>query len=510
MSKDEKKELKKQKKIAKKAKKAKVKRSLNLQITLIFVAIMSLTILACWFINNVFLEAYYLSNKESALVTAYELIETQSVSGDLTSDDFDIELQKYSGTHNVSIVILNSSFDPIIHSTEPEEQLIMNLQANLFGTIQAERVLAETDNYILIQRRDSRMASDYLEMWGKLSDGSFFLLRTAVESVRVSAAIANRFLLYVGLGAILVSAFVIYFSTKRISKPILKLADISEKMSEMDFTAKYIGKDKTEIALLGNSINKMSENLEKAIEDLKTANAELQKDNELKTQIDEMRKEFISNVSHELKTPIALIQGYAEGLKEGVNEAEERDYYCDVIMDESAKMNNMVKKLLTLNQLESGADILQKEEFNLSQLVKNYVQSSEILTSQKEIKVSLNVEDNVCVTADEFKIEEVFMNYFSNAINHCESDTQKEIDVTVQKEENKVRVTVFNTGKNIPDDCIDRLWEKFFKVDKARTRAYGGSGVGLSIVKAIMEAHGGEYGVNNEDKGVSFWFTLNV
>ena len=374
------------------------------------------------------------------------------------------------------------------------------------STIQAERIFEKTDSYILIQRKDNRIQTDFLEMWGSLPDGSFFLLRTALESIALSASIATRFLLYIGLGAILISGIVIYILSRRFSKPILELAEISEKMSEMDFNAKYEGKEKNEIGVLGNSINKMSSNLEMTISELKEANEQLKKDNELKTQIDEMRKEFISNVSHELKTPIALIQGYAEGLKEGVNVAEDRDYYCDVIMDESAKMNIMVKKLLTLNQLESGADILQKEEFDLSALIKNYVQSSEILTSAKEVKVNLNVGDECMVFADEFKIEEVLMNFFSNALNHCEGE--KEIDVTLSRGNGEVMVTVFNTGKQIPEESIDRIWEKFYKVDKARTRAYGGSGVGLSIVKAIMEAHGGRYGVENKENGVSFFFTL--
>jgi len=485
--------------------------SLRKQITLVFVMVMAFAIAGTLVVNNVFLESYYVNAKEKAVMNAYSAIKTACDNGELDSEEFDLELQRYSANHNVSIMIITQSLNPLkIYSVEPQEQIILEFERNLRGSIQAKRIIKQSDDYILVQRSDSRFQTDYLEMWGILPDDSFFMLRTGIESLKISADIANRFLLYVGLGAIVICAVAIYLITRRISKPILELASISEKMSDMDFSEKYNGKSKTEIAVLGNSINTMSSNLEKAIEDLKKANAELQKDNELKTQIDEMRKEFISNVSHELKTPIALIQGYAEGLKEGINEAEERDYYCDVIIDESAKMNLMVKKLLTLNHLESGSDILQLDEFNLSLLIKNYVQSAAIMTEQKNILVNVDVPDECFVNADEFKIEEVFMNYFSNAINHCASDIQKRIDVKLEKEENKVRVSVFNTGKSIPEESIDRLWEKFYKVDKARTREYGGSGVGLSIVKAIMEAHHGEYGVANVSEGVCFWFTLTI
>ena len=220
-----------------------------------------------------------------------------------------------------------------------------------------------------------------------------------------------------------------------------------------------------------------------------------------------MRKEFLANVSHELKTPIALIQGYAEGLSEGVNDdSESRVFYCEVIMDEASKMNNMVKKLLTLNQLEFGNDLVSMERFDVTSLVKNYIQSAAILTKQSGITVEMEDYPAIYVWADEYKTEEVFMNYFSNALNHCGGE--KKIVVSLRETDNLVRVSVFNTGERIPEEAIPHLWEKFYKVDKARTREYGGSGVGLSIVKAIMESMNRKFGVENCGNGVLFWFEL--
>ena len=222
-----------------------------------------------------------------------------------------------------------------------------------------------------------------------------------------------------------------------------------------------------------------------------------------------MRKEFLSNVSHELKTPIALIQGYAEGLKECINDdPESREFYCEVIMDESSKMNQMVKKLLTLNQLEFGNDVVTMERFDLVSLVKGVIQSASILAQQKEAKLLFNEEEPVYVWADEFKVEEVVTNYISNALNHLEGD--KVIDVKLIHEPgNVIRTTVFNTGKPIPEEDLDKIWIKFYKVDKARTREYGGSGIGLSIVKAIMDSFHQKCGVKNYDNGVEFWFELD-
>ena len=310
--------------------------------------------------------------------------------------------------------------------------------------------------------------------------------------------------------ALVFGSILMYFVTNRVTNPLMRLAVLSKRMSELDFDAKYCGNSKTEIALLGNNINELSNTLEVTISELKTANNELQKDIEHKNEIDEMRKEFLASVSHELKTPIALIQGYAEGLKEGINDdAESREFYCDVIIDEAAKMNNMVKKLLTLNQLEFGNDIVSMERFDIVALIKNYIQSAEILTKQKGIQVRFeNPPGAVYVWADEFKIEEVFGNYFSNAINYAAGD--KIIDVRLIRMDHKVRVSVFNTGEPIPEESLLYLWEKFYKVDKARTREYGGNGIGLSIVRAIMESMNHDYGVINYDNGVAFWFELET
>ena len=221
-----------------------------------------------------------------------------------------------------------------------------------------------------------------------------------------------------------------------------------------------------------------------------------------------MRQEFLNNVSHELKTPIALVQGYAEGLKENISDdPESREFYCDVIMDEAAKMNKLVKNLLTLNQLESGRDEVTMERFDIVSLIRGVLQSMDIMIQQKEAKVNFEASDPVYVWADEFKIEEVVTNYTSNALNHLNGE--REIEIRVLPEDDRVRVTVFNTGTPIPEEDIPKLWNKFYKVDKARTREYGGSGIGLSIVKAIMESLHQQYGVQNYDNGVEFWFTLD-
>lgn len=496
-----------------KGEKKKIKRykqSLTAQMVIIFAVIMLATVFACILINNLFLEKYYLRNKKDNIFAAYNRIEQAVLHDELTSDSFDRDMQWYVGTQNLSIVIVNSYMELTnVYSNEPASKLIRDFQDYLFGKRSITEIIQEEDKYIVVIETDDNNNLNYLEMWGVLNNGSLFLIRTAVESIYESARIANRFLLYVGIASACISALIIYFFSKRVTKPVLELAEISEKVAQMDFDAKYGGKSHNEIGLLGSNINEMSFNLEKTITELKEANLELLKDNENKKEIDDMRKEFISNVSHELKTPIALIQGYAEGLKECANEEEERDYYCDVIIDEASKMNSMVKRLLDLNRLEFGNYNVAIEHFDICQLIRNYVESVDIIIKQNDINITVPA-GSVMVWADEFMIEEVLNNYLTNAINHCESEKEKRIDVSVEMHENVVRVLVYNTGERIPEDSLVHLWEKFYKVDKARTRAYGGSGVGLSIVKAIMDAHNQKYGVVNNSDGVTFWFELDA
>jgi len=484
--------------------------SIKKQFALVFIGLMAATILCCWFINSTFLEGYYVNNKQKALMEVYDRLNQAFAVGSEETEEFDIELLQLCGKYNVSMLVLDENSETLKATMNESEFLKRQLLHNIFfsnANPDSEKVLVSTDDYVMRRMWDPRLHTEYIEMWGFLKEGNLFIIRTPKEGIMESVAIANRFLAYAGAAAALIGSVVIWFASKKVTEPILELASISEKMTRLEFDAKYEGDKQNEIGLLGENINKLSETLEQTISELKTANNELLKDVQKKEQIDEMRKEFLSNVSHELKTPIALIQGYAEGLKEGVSDdAQSRDFYCEVIMDEAAKMNEMVQKLLTLNALEFGNDPVDMERFDVMEMISTFLQSMDILTRQSGIQVRLEGEGPCFVWADEYKTEEVVRNYFSNAMNHCTGE--KVIHVKVRRVEDKVRVGIFNTGEPIPWESLPHIWEKFYKVDKARTRAYGGSGVGLSIVKAIMDSMNQGYGVANYDNGVEFWFEL--
>ena len=485
-----------------------MKHSIKRQMAGIFIT--AVTFLCVSLINAFFLKDYYMSEKKKAIVSAYEVL-NQGISGGLVGDEqFKTSMELICNTDNISIFVMDNSGEPKLATNRDYQILQRKLYSYIFeADTKNSTVLDKEENYTIRESRERVSQADYLEIVGTLDSGEPFIMQTAIESIRDSAAISNQFFIYVALTAMVFGSVLIWWLSRRISEPILELTDISRRMTELDFNAKFTSGSDNEIGVLGAHMNEMSENLEKTISELKTANNELQRDIEQKTQIDEMRKEFLSNVSHELKTPIALIQGYAEGLKECINDdAESRDFYCEVIMDEAQKMNTMVKNLLSLNQLEFGNDVVTMERFDIVALIRNVLNSSKILMDQKEIHLIFKEEEPVYVWADEFKIEEVVTNYISNAIHHCEFD--KVIEVKIQREDSLVRVSVFNTGQPIPEEDLDKVWIKFFKVDKARTREYGGSGIGLSIVKAIMDSLHRECGVRNYDNGVEFWFELDA
>ena len=316
----------------------------------------------------------------------------------------------------------------------------------------------------------------------------------------------------IGFIAMIISGILVSVISKKFTSPIEELNKITKKISELDFSHKYeVNNSNDEINNLGKNINTMSETLEKTINQLRNSNIELEKDIEEKSKTDEMRKQFISDVSHELKTPIALIQGYAEGLVENITEDEEsRKFYAEVILDESNKMDTLVKKLLELMKLEYGKLIFNVTKFNISELINETIRKSTKILEEQNIKVEFSAEP-LYVIGDEFYIEQVFTNYFTNAIkNVSEIEGRKEIIVSYEIKGNKARINVFNTGEKIPDEDLNRIWNRFYKVDTSRNRESGGTGIGLSLVRAIMSNTHNDYGVQNKDDGVEFYFEMDI
>jgi len=292
-----------------------------------------------------------------------------------------------------------------------------------------------------------------------------------------------------------------------ITKPILKLNKITKNLATLDFSNRININGNDEIGTLATNINIMADKLEKTLNDLIISNKEKEKDIFNKEKIEESRRYFYSCVSHELKTPISLINGYAEAIK-FKDKKTPVDYYCDIIIDEGEKMNKLVGDILRLSQMDSNIIPISKVKFSITELIDKYLKTFNLLIKEKKINVDVKINSEEFVYGDYELISQVFNNYLSNAINHLNSENT--IKIFTFNHNNMVRVSIFNSGNHILEENLSKVWDSFFKEDKARTREYGGHGFGLTIVKSVMERHGNDYGVNNVEGGVTFYFEVEM
>lgn len=507
--------------------------SIRTKITLSLVAIILIMVVMSCAITMIFIKKYFYHSMEQMLLDTYNSC------NELFGRDEDIDSKELANdviNQSGAMIFIFDSVNMHVYTTVNEEAAVYNnlsFIADYFNYSGGKnpdnpkikrKQIEKTDKYDIQITNDRNTGNSYYDVVGFLDNGFVVIIRKPISSVDSTIVTSLKFFLLVFSVVALLGFVMVYFISNAVAKPIKNLASVANRMAQLDLDVKVDHASNDEIGELADSMNEMSYQLRNTLTELQQANAKLQTDIDEKVQIDEMRKEFLSHVSHELKTPIALIQGYAEGLKDNVIEDDEsKEFYCDVILDEAGKMNKLVRQLLDLNELEFGVDRVHPVVFDIDALIKNVVDSSSILVEQNHAEVELADELNdVCnVYADEFMIEQVFTNYFTNALHYCNDGgkvrvwtANKDYDQPRRTEDGLVtgnlRVFVYDEGPNIPDDELDKVFIKFYKVDKARTREYGGSGIGLSIVAASMAAHNKNYGVYNVENGVVFYFDLDI
>ena len=466
--------------------------SIRTKITLFLAATILIMVVMSCVITMIFIKKYFYRGMEQMLLDTYESCnELFGQDKDIDSKELANDVKNQSG----AMIFIFDSVNMHVYTTVNEEAAVYNnlsFIADYFNYSGGKnpdnpkikrKQIEKTDKYDIQITNDKNTGNSYYDVVGFLDNGFVVIIRKPISSVDSTIVISLKFFFIVFSAVAILGFVMIYFISNAVAKPIKNLASVANRMAQLDL-------------------------------DVKVDHAS----------IDEMRKEFLSHVSHELKTPIALIQGYAEGLKDNVIEDEEsKEFYCDVILDEAGKMNKLVRQLLDLNELEFGVDRVQPVVFDIDALIKNVVDSSSILVEQNHAVVELADELNgVCnVYADEFMIEQVFTNYFTNALHYCTDGGKVRVWTANQDYDQprrtddglitgNLRVFVYDEGSNIPDDELDKVFIKFYKVDKARTREYGGSGIGLSIVAASMAAHNKNYGVYNVENGVVFYFDLDI
>ena len=417
--------------------------------------------------------------------------------------DVTVEIRLADGTFIYSTAALVDELPEDLSAAQPiEEGYALNYET-VFGEKRSEN-----KGYLVKEYAGRDYEVRFLDCYMYLPHGEIVDVYMQVSQVSTTTKVSLVASFVAVMLTLVVAMLVISNYIKRITRPVEDMVDTTEKMSQLDFSEKCPESSISELNSLSESINRLSGALDEALTDLKQKNRKLEEDIENERTIDNLRQTFISGISHELKTPIAIIQGYAEGAKMfyANGNTETADHYCDIIMTESVRMNEMIMKLLEITKYSSGAYEPLREDFELRPFVQDWFDRNVSILEEKGVTAVNNVSPDIFGNGDKLILESVLNNYLSNALSHVENEMR--ISVSCVSNGISWRVRVFNTGKPIADKDIDKIWDSFYRADKSLSRSQGRFGLGLSIVSAIQKLHGEAYGVENKPDGVEFWFDI--
>ena len=396
-------------------------------------------------------------------------------------------------TTNSNQAIYDST-DEAINSEELKPRIMKILQ----------RLENADDSYFEI-RQEYFATAQYIVYGYFFGDDMSLEVYYPIELVEENAETASRVMFYL---CMIIMVLIITLSIRigfMVFVPLRNMIIQTKRMANMDFTAKCPPHKISDLNELSASINTLARSLNNAMTELKSENRQLETDILYERKQEKARRSFISNVSHELKTPISIIRGYAEGMKMGIG-CDSTEEFCDIIIEESDKMNALIIRLMEYMKLSSGAYKLYSTEFNLAEVLAECAEGLSSKIEEKDIQYICDVNTDFMAYGDALMVQNIFTNYLSNAISHIDFD--KIIRVTATDVGTSYRIRVFNTGKPIPGTDIENIWQSFYRADKSHSREEGRFGLGLSFVATIQEMTGEKYGVENKVDGVEFWFDV--
>ncbi|MBH5317621.1 HAMP domain-containing protein [Paenibacillus sp. GSMTC-2017] len=375
-------------------------------------------------------------------------------------------------------------------------------------------------------RRGKVVEIEWTETWSGLRnviiiqpvilEGKLDSLVFTVSSLQEVKELYNSiklFYSYIGIGGALLIVLLSLFFSKTVAQPVLEMNRVASLMAKLDFSKKLKVERRDELGSLARSLNSLSSNLQNTLDELNLANGQLIKDMARKQEIEQLQKEFIANASHELKTPLSIIKGFAEGLQDDVA-AHKRARYIELILDETTKMDTLVQDMLELSKFESYSIRITPEIIDVQILINEIIEKLTNHLEEKQIRIIFQNDDVHFVFADRIRIEQVILNIVMNAIRHAIVDSSIIIRLSeLEPEQNsskhpQVQLEIENSGESIPEDQLLWIWDRFYRGDRSRNKLMGGTGLGLAITKHILELHGSNYGVTNTKQGVIFYFTL--
>lgn len=482
--------------------KQKFKGSLRTKLILLSVAVLALYYVLVSLFSIVFMEPYYLHKVEQSLVDAYNTVRRQG----------DVNLTTISSLEegNLSFVIADRDSLEVVYNSQMSDKFLDDMVAHMLPYIRDHAGATDTgyninaDEFYQHTTAGATVSRERRVTLGGVTDQYVLDISTSYASIAQATTISVQFSLVVGLLVMLMAVVAFSRMSAMVTEPMTQITSIADQIAHLDFSQKCQSDLGGEIGVMANSVNTMSDFMQDYIGRLQAANDQLKKDIQLQQEQVEARKNLVSNLSHDLKTPIGLISGYADGLRSGMAKTpEEVKEYCDVICDESDRMMSMILRMMELFRLESGTVEMVPEEFDLSDLLDYVTEIFNIEIEKEQIDFRKDYPDGLYILADYFSVEQVITNYMQNAVSHMGDG--KQLRVNVEEKPDRYRVNVFNTAGPIPQEEQGRIWDSFYRLDKSRTRSRRESGLGLSIVRSNMELLGGAYGVENVNGGVVFW-----
>lgn len=493
-----------------------MKTSLSKRLFIITLSLIFGLMLIAYFAQAFFFESFYSYKKTQSLVKEINKFhDLYSLHIDNNADLYKA-LQKLENDNNAKVIVAsNDKFIYISNNVIDNKDNLETFTAFGEELINDKDLINEAITYSQTKSKPFYNKSSGLKKIGVVSpmslsskNDSIIYCVSSIEPIKEASEVMREFFIYLFWGLITISIVLALIYSNLISKPLVTLTYVANKMSKMDFSVICQTNREDEIGSLANSLNILSKNLQNALLDLQKKNKKLENDIEKERQLDNMRKEFTDNVSHELKTPIGIIEGYAEGLKDGIVSGEDAQMYLETIIDESKKMSVLVTNMLELSKLESGTIKPNPEAININRLISKVLKKHKPDFEENKFNVNFNPSTPYSyVYADPFQMEQVFTNLITNAIKY--TPPRNDININIEEGLDKFKISVQNMGITIPEDQIGKLFDKFYRLDKSRERTQKNStGIGLSIVKNILLLHNSEFNLQNIDGGVEFYFYL--
>lgn len=460
-------------------------------------------LLLLWLFQVVFLDDFYKLIKTRTVKTAAdEVVNILS-----TTDDYVSSIENIMQQSDVCVRVIDNEGQDVFQSTQGKQcsmlpvekinELIANAKQDDESsfTYFNEKTLDDRKEELDHEPKDSFMMPKGKMMQGmtqinevSLNNGiqANVVVYAAITPVDATVGTIRTQILIITIILFIFAIFIGYIMSKKIARPIIKINDGAKQLANGDYDVHFKGSGYLEIAELNDTLNYASKELAK---------------------VENLRRELIANMSHDLRTPLTMISGYGELMRDipGENTPEN----IQVIVDETNRLTHMVNDILDLSKMQSGTQNLVITCFSITKLIDDVIERYKKMLSDKPYSFSLTYDCDIFVHADESKLTQVIYNLINNAIHYCGDDHQIMVKQTVVK--NIVRVEVIDHGPGIDEKDLPYVWDRYYKVDKTHARAMVGSGLGLSIVKGVLDMHHATYGVTSKrNEGTTFWFELEL